>query len=75
MIKEIVMIHVRNLLTLFMLFHGNLCKSQITWDTTMVLSRHEAGYGKFKPSIKAVLFFDNNIGFQVLRVRNALAVV
>jgi hypothetical protein len=27
--------------------------AQITWDTARDLSRHEAGFGTFKPSIKS----------------------
>jgi hypothetical protein len=56
-------------LTFFILkFNGAV--GQITWDTTRAVSRHEGGYGKFKPSIKATIFYNGALGVQVERVRN-----
>jgi hypothetical protein len=49
--------------------------SQITWDTTADLSRHEGGYGKFRSSVKASVFSNGNLGFEVVRVRNKLSLV
>lgn len=61
------------IILLLLLFNkGN---AQITWDTTQNLSRHEGGYGKFKPSIKAAVTYDDYIGFEIVRVRNNLSVV
>jgi hypothetical protein len=50
-------------------------RGQITWDTTRELSRHEGGYGKFKPSFKASIFHGGNIGVEAVRVRNHLSLV
>jgi hypothetical protein len=48
---------------------------QITWDTTAELSRHEGGYGWFKPSCQAAVFYDGSIGIEAVRVKNHLSLV
>ena len=52
-----------------------ITKGQITWDTTAELSRHEGGYGRFKPSCQAAVFYDGSIGIEVVRVKNNLSLV
>jgi hypothetical protein len=63
----------RSLLTLFLLLLFNNSISQITWDTAKDLSRHEGGYGRFKPSFKSAIIYDGNVGFEITRVRNDLS--
>jgi hypothetical protein len=45
------------------------------WDTTKNLSRHEAGYAKFKPSIKATIGYNGYMNMEIARVRNSLSLV
>jgi hypothetical protein len=49
--------------------------AQITWDTTRVLSKHEAGFGTFKPSVKASVFYNESVGFEIGRVEQSLSLV
>lgn len=53
----------------------NTASAQITWDTLRNLSRHEGGYGKFRPSVKAAVIYDGNPGVEIARVRNGLSLV
>ena len=50
-------------------------QTQITWDTTAELSRHEGGYGKFKPSMKVAVTYSDFMGLELARVRNKLSLV
>jgi hypothetical protein len=63
------------ILILFNLTLFNNSFAQITWDTARNLSRHEGGYGKFKPSIKSSIIYDGNIGLEIGRIRNNLSLV
>jgi hypothetical protein len=65
----------RVVLVAFNLVFFNNSFAQITWDTARNLSRHEGGYGKFKPSIKSSITYDDNIGLEIVRVRNNLSLV
>ena len=49
--------------------------AQITWDTTRTYDKHEAGYGTFKPSVKAAIFYNGNYGIEVGRVKQRLSLV
>ena len=60
-------------LTLFLLFANTHGHGQITWDTTQIISRHEGGYGKFKPSMKVSGFYTEGVGCEIVRVRNSLS--
>ncbi|MGG9972020.1 hypothetical protein ACQ33O_09530 [Ferruginibacter sp. SUN002] len=68
-------INIRIIITTFLLLLFNRGIAQITWDTTQHLSRHEGGYGTFKPSVKASITYDGNIGFEIARVRNSLSLI
>jgi hypothetical protein len=47
-------------------------QAQITWDTA-VQHRHDEGiHGTFKPSIKACVFYNESIGFEIGRVKQSL---
>jgi hypothetical protein len=68
--------HIKIFFAIVFLFQYYIGNAQITWDTTRSLSRHEAGYGAFKPSVKAATYLSgNNFGVQVLRVKNNLSLV
>jgi hypothetical protein len=62
------------LLTALILW-GDLLHAQITWDTTGDLSRHEGGYGIFRPSVGASAFYTGHAGLEITRVRNRLSLV
>jgi hypothetical protein len=51
-------------------------QAQITWDTTgsgTRSSRHDEGInGTFKPSIKASVFYNESVGFEIGRVKQYL---
>ncbi|MCE3282066.1 MAG: hypothetical protein K0Q66_803 [Chitinophagaceae bacterium] len=61
------------LLLLALLFFGANANAQITWDTTRDLSRHEGGYGIFRPSVTASAFYGGHAGLEITRVRNRLS--
>jgi hypothetical protein len=50
-------------------------EAQITWDTARDLSRHEAGYGTFKPCVKVAVFHNESVGFEIGRVKEKLSLV
>ena len=58
--------------TIILFFVLHTSHAQITWDTTQNNGRrHRAdGYfGTFKPSIKASVFYRENIGLELTRVK------
>ncbi len=66
---------IKYFLALFFCFVLQNVQAQITWDTARDLSRHEAGYGTFKPSVKAAIFYNGNYGVEIGRVKQNLSLI
>lgn len=60
---------------LLLLFSFGTTTVAQVWDTTKQLSRHEGGYAKFSPSVKASVIYNGYLGIEVARVRNSLSLV
>lgn len=58
---------------LFFLIFFKFCVAQISWEQDDGRSKHEAGFGKFKSSIKSTIIFDGNVGLKISRIRNSLS--
>jgi hypothetical protein len=66
---------IKYFLAIFFCFLLQNIQAQITWDTTREMSRHEAGYGTFKPSVKVGIFYNGNYGVEIGRVKQNLSLV
>jgi hypothetical protein len=66
---------VKKIIFFCILLQVHKTNAQAVWDTTKELSRHEAGYARFSPSVKLTAAYNGFFTVELAHVRNNLSLV